>query len=135
MSLARRAPEGAAESASAHSAGPYFYVCGRVGLWLWVCGVVGLWFTNPKRNKIQVLLINDAQIDTQDCEIHSKTIQNLKDSKQIDQIVCLASLGAGSVLGRQDGAKWTSMDQHGAKEHQKEANACQNGARGCKHLC
>jgi hypothetical protein len=39
VSPARRGPEGAAESASAHSAGPGFLypsVCGFVGLFVWV---------------------------------------------------------------------------------------------------
>jgi hypothetical protein len=62
-------------------------------------------------------------------EIHLKTIQHLKKSKQINNNCFLRSLGAGSVLGCQIGAKWTNMEPKG---YQKGAKSCQNGAKGTK---
>ena len=69
---------------------------------------------------------HDAQIDTQICW---NPFKNNPKSKRTDTHLLLkngGSLGAGSVLGRQVGAKWTNMEPKG---YQKKAKGNQNGAQ------
>ena len=65
-------------------------------------------------------------------EIHLKTIEHLKELKQIKRKKIGGWLGAGSVLGRRNGAKWTNMDQHGAKRMPTVANMEPKGDQKAK---
>ena len=56
-----------------------------VGVWAWGvrgCGVAGLKQKTQNEKVMQVLLKNDARIDTHICAFYLKTFQNLKESKQ-----------------------------------------------------
>ena len=103
------------EGANAHSAGPCFYACGCEGLWGWGGGWGWCKIKAERRKVINNWFNHDAQINTQTCW---NPFQNNPKSKRSGKTNG-GSLGAGSVLGCQNGATLNNMDQHGAKRTPK----------------
>ena len=91
-------------------------------------GMVGLrvWNKKGKRRMIQVCLKMIPKSMHEAVETHFKTNQHLKETKQISQISFGVLLGTGSVLGRQNGAKWTNIDQHRPKGTKSSPKGEQN---------